>query len=478
LGKNSRSGPVSSSVPTSAASKKTTIFGLLALVCVVRLIYFGLFHDRVFSGPSTQYEQAFVAMGLLEGKGITVFREPPAVVDPTDPDRMIDPGKYRIVHPERISYIKEVPGYGFFLAGLWKMTGTKSWWPAQIFQLLMEILAAWGIYVLTWRVFGSRAAFWAVLAFAFLFYEARASVIPYKDIILLYAMLGIAFLALRIFEGRGRAGLSFALLCGLTGLGYYFMPNILLYPFFLVLAFLALGKIKIRTAAIFALLAVVIVGAALVPHQVHVRAHKDEPGVTAPLFWYHFWLGSQVRAFYSTEEERFQDFLREKTAASGKSLEAVCKEEFFAAVKANPLGYAAKTVKKLLYGTFLVYGNGGDAAYSTSWSRFKAENPQAGFRTYAEKHPGRILGMILGTASASILFPLAVIAVVLLVRSRRTGRALFFLHIPAYYILLHMFFHYEARYLVGTLPGYLPLAGFVLAEAAGRLRKKRPTMAV
>jgi len=446
---------------------------LLALVLAVRLAYLGFFHDRVFSGPSTQYEQAFVAMGLLEGKGVTVFREPPAVVDPADPDRFIDPERYQIRNPERISYIKEVPGYGFLLAGLWKITGTKTWLAAQLFQLAMEMLAAWGIFVLTRRSFGRAAATAAVLVFAFLFYEARASVIPYKDIILLYAMLGITFLAVRIFEGGGRPAVSFALVCGLTGLGYYFMPNILLYPFFFILTLLLLKKIKIGTAAAWIVLAAVIVGAIVFPYQANVRAHKNEPGVTAPLFWYRFWLGSQVRAFYSTEEERFQDFLREKTTGTGKRLEEVCKEEFLAAVKADPLGYAAKTARKLLYGTFLVYGNGGDASYSTSWSKFKSENPEAGFAAYAKTRPGRIAGMILGTASASILFPLAVIAVFLLIKARKSRPALFFLHIPLYFILLHMFFHYEARYLVGTLPGYLPLVGWVLAEAAARLKRRK-----
>jgi hypothetical protein len=73
--------------------------------------------------------------------------------------------------------------------------------------------------------------------------------------------------------------------------------------------------------------------------------------------------------------------------------------------------------------------------------------------------------MILGTLSASVLFPLSLVGVFLLFRVRKTALALFFLQIPLYYILLHMFFHYEARYLVGTLPGYLPLVGFVLARA-------------
>jgi hypothetical protein len=475
--KNDSPARVGSTAPENGPLKKATVFGLLAVVLVVRLIYLGLFHDRLFSGPSTQFEQAFVAMGLLEGKGVTTFAEPPVVVAADDPDRFIDPEQYKISNSARISYIKEVPGYGFFLAALWKISGTKTWLAAQIIQLLLELLAAWGIYRLTVRAFGGRAAFWAVLIFAFLFHEARASVIPYKDIVLLYVMLGIAFLAVRIFEGRGRSWIPFAGLSALTGLGYYFRPKILIYPFFLVTALLVLKKIKFQTAAVFVLLAAVVVGAAILPYQAHVRAHRTEPGVTAPLFWYRFWLGSQVRAFYSTEEERFQDFLRERIAATGKSLEDVCKEEFLAGVKANPLGYAAKTVKKLLYGTFLVYGNGGDASYSTSFSKYKSDNPQAGFLNYAKSRPIRILGMIFGTFSASILFPLSLVGVFLLFRAKKTALALFFLQIPLYYIFLHMFFHYEARYLVGTLPGYLPLAGFVLAQTVGRWSGKRPTSA-
>lgn len=453
--------------------KTKTILLLLASVLAVRLAFLVFFHDRVFSGPSTQYEQAFVAISLLEGKGVSVYREPPAVLDPADDGRWIDPERYDIRNQERLAYIKEVPGYGYLLAGLWTLAGRKIWLAAQIFQILMELAAAWGIFLLTRRAFGRAAAAAAVLAFAFLFYEARISVIPYKDIMLLYIMVGVSIAAARIFEGRGHASVFFAVLCGLSGLGFYFMPNILLYPLFFVLVLLILKKITLGRAAAWALLAVTIVGAMIYPYEAHVRAHKDEAGVTAPLFWYRFWLGTQVRAFYSTEEERFQDFLKAKMLGSGKSLEAVCKEEFFATVKANPVGYAARTAKKLLYGTFLVYGNAGDAAYSTSFNKFKIDDPGSGFMAYAKKRPGRIAGMILGTASASILFPLALIAVILLAKARRARQAIFFFHIPLYFILLHMFFHYEARYLVGTLPGYLPLVGWLLAEAVDKLKRPK-----
>ena len=59
-------------------------------------------------------------------------------------------------------------------------------------------------------------------------------------------------------------------------------------------------------------------------------------------------------------------------------------------------------------------------------------------------------------------------AAFLLIRARKSAVAVFFLHIPLYYILLHMAFHYEARYLLGTLPGYLPLIGYLLARLTAK----------
>jgi hypothetical protein len=72
--------------------------------------------------------------------------------------------------------------------------------------------------------------------------------------------------------------------------------------------------------------------------------------------------------------------------------------------------------------------------------------------------------MGLGTLSVSVLFPLALVAASILVRRKRGVEALLFLQIPLYFLLLHMFFHYEARYLLGTLPGSLPLIGFLFGD--------------
>jgi len=451
-------------------SKNLSLAVLLVLVLAMRLGFLGLFHHQVFSGPSTQFDQAFVAINLLGGQGIKTFKEPPQTVEASDPTRIIDPERYEIRSAERLPYIKEVTGYAFFLAGLWKIFGPKLWIFAQIVQIIFELLAAGGLYALAKKFFGRKAGLLTVLVFAFLFYEVRSSVIPYKDIFLLYGMLVITLCSSRIFFREGRPWLWFLFVCLGTGVGYYFMPSILLYPVFLAFMLWIMKRIKFRAAVAFLLTAVAVVGLIVWPYQSYVRSHRNDPGVTPPLFWYRFWLGNHVRTFYSTEEERFQDYFRDRMQATGKNIEDISKEEFLAYVKANPLPYAVHTAKKLLYGTFLVYANAGDATYPASWSYFKTQNPQAGFSAYARTYPIRILGMLLGTFSASILFPIALAALFLLKREKKADFGLFFFSVPLYFLLLHMFFHYEARYLTGTLAGYLPLAGYVLTKV--RMKRK------
>jgi hypothetical protein len=254
------------------------------------------------------------------------------------------------------------------------------------------------------------------------------------------------------------------LVCIGTGVGYYFMSTIVLYPVFLILMLWILKRIRFSMAATFLVIALTVVGLMVWPHYNYVRAHRDDPGITPPLFWYNLWLGNQASRFYSTEEERFQDYFRDRMQATGKNIEDIGKEEFLAYVNANPLPYALHTATKLLYGTFLVYGNAGDTTYPRSWSYFRTQNPQARFLTYTRTYPLRIVGMGLGTLSASILFPTALVALFLLRRENKTAVGLFFLTVPGYFLLVLMFFHYEARYLTGTLVGYLPLAGYALSR--------------
>jgi 4-amino-4-deoxy-L-arabinose transferase-like glycosyltransferase len=441
-----------------------SLIALLMLVLALRLGFLALFHRQVFSGPSTQFEQAFVAMNLLDGKGVKIFQEFPPTVEASDPTRMIDPERYEVRSPALQPYIREVPGYALLLAGSWQLFGAKRWLYAEIIQIILEVLAAYGLYMLAEKFFGRRAGLLTVLLFALLFYEARVSVIPSRDIWLLYVMVVITLCASHIFLRESRPWLWFIGGCVGTGIGYYFMPSIVLYPVFLTLMLWMMKRIQLGAAVMFLVIAVTVVGLMVWPHQSYVRAHRDDPGIAPPLFWYNLWLGTQVRTFYSTEEERFQEYFRDRIQATGENMEQISKAELLAYVKAHPLPYAWHTLKKSLYGTFLVYGNAGDATYPRSWSYFKTQNPQGSFSTYVRTYPLRIVGMCLGTLSASILFPTALVALFLLRREHKTAVGLFFFTVPLYFLLVLMFFHYEARYLTGALAGYLPLAGYALTR--------------
>lgn len=242
------------------------------------------------------------------------------------------------------------------------------------------------------------------------------------------------------------------------------MPSMILYPLLLAGVLAVIKRINWKVGVSFLLIAVVVVGLMVFPHLNHVRSHKDNPQIPKPLFWYRFWLGTKIEVFYSTQEERFEEYFKEKFETTGLPLEDICKQEFLDYVQSHPMKYVLNTGKKLLFGMFLVYANAGDCTFAKSWSYYRSIHPQASFMDYARAYPLRILGMILGTLSVSLLFPLSLVAVFILVRERNWASALFFFHIPCYFLLLHMFFHFEARYLLGTLPGYLPLVGFLLSK--------------
>ncbi len=411
---------------------KTSLIFLLFFVLIVRLLYLAMFHHQIFLGPSTLFEQAFVATNILEGNGLKSYQIPPRVVEPEEPSRLLDPEDYILTSPVLVPYVKDVTGYAFFLAFLWLISGVKLWILAQGVQIF--------------------------------FFEARASVVPYKDIFNLYFMLIITLFASKIFFQKVKPLVWFIFICLVTGLGFYFMPSLVLYPLFLTGILIVFKRIRWKIGVSFLLITVVVVGLVIFPHLNHVRSNDDNPQIPKPLFWYRFWLGTKIELFYSTQEERFEDYFKEKIDSTGLTLEEICKQEFLDYVKNNPLKYVLNTGKKLLFGMFLVYANAGDCTYAKSWSHYRSTHPQASFKDYALTHPLRILGMILGTLSISLLFPLSLVSVFILIREKKWALALFFFHIPCYFLLLHMFFHYEARYLLGTLPGYVPLVGYLLTK--------------
>ena len=194
-------------------------------------------------------------------------------------------------------------------------------------------------------------------------------------------MLAITLLGSLIFFQKRKKIIWFLCICFLTGLGYYFMPSIVLYPFFLVVFLVILRRIPWKVGVSFLLIAAVIVGLLVYPHNSFVQEHKDNLQIPKPYFWYWVLAGHQNQC--------------------------------------------------------LLFDSRG-AVWKLFWRENRSHRLDSGFMDYARAYPMRILGMTLGTLSISLLFPLALIAVVLLVREKKWASALFFFHIPCYFLLLQM----------------------------------------
>jgi hypothetical protein len=284
-------------------------------------------------------------------------------------------------------------------------------------------------------------------------------------------MLVITLWASQIFLQEDWPPLWFGLVCIGTGVGYYFMPTIALFPVFLTPMLWLLKRIRLSMAVTFLLIAFTIVGLMVWPHQSYVRAHRNDPGITPPVFWYNLWLGNQASRFYSTEEERFQEYFRDRTQATGKSSEDISKEEFLASVSAHPIPYALHTVKKLLHGNLSRSMGTQGRHISEELSHFKTQNPRKVFR----HTPERILCESLVWASARSRRPSSFNRPCrpFPAQARAQNRVGLFFTVPVHFLLILMFFHYEARYLTGTL-GY-SLAGYALSRSGAGPRRSLPS---
>jgi len=53
-------------MPKKPQHSKASLFFLLFFVLIVRVIFLGLFHDQVVLGPSTLFDQSYIALNTLE----------------------------------------------------------------------------------------------------------------------------------------------------------------------------------------------------------------------------------------------------------------------------------------------------------------------------------------------------------------------------------------------------------------------------
>ena len=178
---------------------------LIVLALAVRLVFLAYYHDGPYVQSGTLVRHVSIARSLLSGHGFQQeFRFAGEIKREGGEGKILPPHAWPPLDPEAVGTPTPIDsvGYGTLLAGLWRLTGTRSFLPVQGLQLFLDALVA---PVLVWIVLaltGAPRRAWAVGGVYALFLPtARMAVNPHREI---WAVIGTVFaVALMLRFARG-----------------------------------------------------------------------------------------------------------------------------------------------------------------------------------------------------------------------------------------------------------------------------------
>jgi 4-amino-4-deoxy-L-arabinose transferase-like glycosyltransferase len=324
-----------------------------------------------------------------------------AIDTSSSPFHLIDPAnvnlKYADAHPRWIPEIGEPVGESVVLAGLWEVTGSERFLPAQILRIILDALMALLVYRIAMRLFKRRRV--ALLAaFLYAVYPPIAwqATSPYPDIWGVDFTIAIVALYIEMIYSPHRW--RWPLACGvLTGAGAYFRPNVLILP-----AILALVTIPVtgwRRALQQGLSITLIAALLLVPWT--IRNYKDfhtfipaRSGLGETM-WQGF--GEIHNNFGAVADEKITAAevhrVRPGLEVQTPAYDAVLKHWAIEAIEHHPLFYAKFVAYNSLLATVW--------SFDREWMHRKAISPlayKAGPIAYTVDHPFGLLEAMLQPA--------------------------------------------------------------------------------
>ena len=401
----------------------------------------------------------------------------------------------------RTGLLSRPPGYATFLAAIYATFG-RSFSVAAAVQDVLTSLSVVLVFAFGFRLAGFAAASFAALLVAVSPHIASSSNLILADAIAPIPLLLAFLVALPVMEGKSsRETLRFAVMGLLIGAGTWLRPNVLaLGPFAALFVFFLLGRTK--RAAIFAglmafvsLLAVApitlrnwLVFGEFVPVSINggITLWQGVGDAGGQEYGARVW-DKQVMA---EEAERYHrpDYLLWWAEPDGIARDRDRYRRAMEVIKERPWWYAKTMLRRM--GEMLLFTDG-PTGLLPSGAILKAPPSE---RIPLPPSPGldaaiddETLARRLGVASllrAPLralhgiwwLVPVLVWVGVALSLRRRAKTVVFWLIVPAYYLVFESPFHYEWRVAVPMQYFLLPFAAVALARAtelAGRRVSKR-----
>ena len=462
---------------------RRTIWWIVGIALGVRLIMLLLLHDSFYTSGMAQGE---LARNLAEGRGFVIngsFADSLGQLQIAE-DRLVDVGEAvaRFSPTDEQAELRPfiaymMPGQGILLAGSYLLTGTYSYLPLQVLQIIIDSLGVLLIVQIGTLLFSRHVGLLAAMGFAVYIPEARLAITATRDAWMPIIYLLTVYASVRLWKDP--VVRNALLLGGIIGLGIYFRTEILLIPIFVGVAYILTGH-TIRTMSKMVVVAFLPIILLLAPWTTRNYVVFDKFIPTNSGFWVAMWecLGEYPNDFGAVHS----DIITQQQMRDAGHEEAFDTPEYDALFRPKVLGVLAEhpasvgwtIVRRLIRMPLQMHAWGIPATDDIHSSRPPYPTGSADAGSYLQRlldDPGRLLIHVLLRGVNLTLF----VAIGFWFWRNRRGDwrpGLVLVAVPLYNVLIHAITCAHARYIVPTNSLHLV---FLAAIVVSMLQEERRT---
>ncbi len=334
---------------------KTIIFLILSFALTLRILALVKDYNNLdFDGSF--FQQGEIASNILAGEGMTLSSEhlDRILAVGRSQHRMVDFQDFPPIRGEEVhADFNNEPGYGIFLAVIWKITGSERWIYPRIIQILIDVLMCYLIFIVGSQLFNTRVGIVAAGFYAVFIPQIEMTIRPYRDAWVTYLFVTSLWYMLEMRRHGGRIWKKYL---GTMGLGLlaaavcWMRSTVLLYPIALSagLFFLSSKKEWWKLSATL----LIIFAMAYAPFLYRSNRDFGKPMATRGAFWHSFWGGiGQFENPYGVEEDdqkifEFAKSINPQVQFDSPEYEQVLKKEAFELLQNHAFFYVTTIVRR------------------------------------------------------------------------------------------------------------------------------------
>ncbi len=438
-----------------------SVWMIFAVALFVRGVMLVALHDSSYTSGMAQGE---LARNIVEGRGFVIhspFSDSLGALQSRE-DRLVDieeglenfqPDTNAYNFRPFIAYM--MPGQGILLSGMYALTGSYSYVPLQIVQVIVDSCIVFLIVATGSLLFSRQAGLLAAIAFAVYIPEARLIVSATRDAWMPILYAGTAYASARLWRQPGAVN---ALILGtVTAVAVYFRSEIILLPAWIAMLSLATGssvKIALKRLAI----AMVPVLLLLTPWTARNFLIFDRLIPTNTGMWVAMWecFGEYPNEFGAVHNDvvTLEQMRKEGHAEAfdAPEYDDLFRPKVLGVLRDHPMWVAWTVLRRIARIPFQMHAWGISATddIHSAAPPYAVGSAEIGpYFSYLLDHPSRLFAHLMARGVNLALY----LGVMLWFWKNRRGRwkeGLVLLAIPSYNILIHSVTCTHARYILPT----------------------------